>query len=68
MRKITIHYHESEISSMVAYFVKGFEPRDGGMVSSHEYFIDPAKGKVIIKLYIDEVDRGAVLAAHQERA
>jgi hypothetical protein len=50
-KKTVIQYDEVEISSLVSYFVSGYQ-KDKGEITSHEYFIDTAKGRAVIKLYV----------------
>ena len=49
--KTKIQYDIVDLDSLVGYFVKGYS-KDHGEIVSHDWFIDAAKGKAILKLYI----------------
>jgi len=49
--KLKIQYDVVAIDDVVNYFVRGYQ-KDKGEITSHEWFIDPAKGKLVIRLYV----------------
>lgn len=48
--RVNIHYQEASLDAVVRFYVKGFDPAT--IIEEHEYFIDAAKGKIILKLYV----------------
>lgn len=52
MSKLEIKYQEVELNTIIQYFVDGYDRYEGSKVSSADAFIDTAKGKVILKLYV----------------
>lgn len=53
MSKLNIHYEIADLDTVADYFVRGFS-KAGGAIEQHEYFVDPAKGKMIFKLYVTD--------------
>ncbi len=49
-----IEYKEYDISSVFAYFIKGFSPKEKEEIWKGESNYDPRTGKVIFRLYITE--------------
>ncbi len=49
-----IKYQEFEAATVVNYFAKDFEPKDGKTISDYDWFYDPKRGKFIFKLYLQE--------------
>lgn len=47
-----VDYCEHSLETIVDYFIKGYELKGNKKIHDSEYFIDPTKGKIIIKLYI----------------
>lgn len=48
-----IQYHEVSIKRVIDYYVEAFrEPN--GKIKKYESFIDTAKGKIILQLFIDK--------------
>ena len=45
-----ILFQEFDVAKVMEYFVKGFEKK----VSNWDWFYDPAKGKIVFKLYVIE--------------
>jgi hypothetical protein len=53
MSDVRIQYQEAELSDVVRYYVEGLKPVDGERITSHDYFVDPSRGKVILRLYVE---------------
>lgn len=51
MSKVKIHYEVVPLDDVMRYFVKGYGGGPG-TIENHEYFVDAAKGQVVIKLYV----------------
>lgn len=54
MSKIDIHYQEVSLSHVVDHFVKDFELREGTTLSSHDFFFDVLKNKLVLRLFVEK--------------
>jgi len=50
MSELEITYQEFSLEDVIRYFVKGFEIP----IKDWQFFIDPVKNKVILRLYIEK--------------
>lgn len=49
--KTEIQYREHPLQEVLRYFVNGYKLQEGE-IFSHEAFVDTAKGKVVLKLFV----------------
>lgn len=50
--KLRIEYVEVPIEQLIRYFVSGYNFPDRA-ITSHEYYLDTAKGKAVLKLFTE---------------
>jgi len=55
-RTMTIVWQDYPVEDVVQFFAKAFEPKPGQEIVRSEWFYDPAKGRMIFKLFVTEVD------------
>lgn len=56
MRKQTnVNYSEVPVADVAAFFVAGYQMKDGETLVGHSFFYDPTKGVFVFKL-ITEVE------------
>lgn len=53
---LEIQYVERNIKDVLNYYAEGFGD-DRGKVKNYEHFVDPVKGKVIFKLYVEKLSK-----------
>ena len=49
-----LEHQEIKIEDVISYFVKGFAFKEGETLHNHDFLYDPNKGKVMLKLYVNE--------------
>lgn len=54
---VAIQYVEHSIEDVLDYFTEEFKCQQGEKVTKYEHFIDPVKGKVIFKLYVERAPK-----------
>lgn len=47
-------YQEVDIQTVIAFWVKNYQPKESDEIKSFEWFFDPQKGAVIFKLFVDD--------------
>lgn len=59
-----LEYVEFDLSTIVAHFAKGLQPKNGGSLILQDYFID--KGKIILKLIVINDNQPDLQSSHGE--
>lgn len=52
-KTLEIQYHEVSIKTVIDYFIKGCR-ENGNRIQRYEPFVDTAKGKIILKLFVEK--------------
>lgn len=50
IRNWKLQWQTAKLDTVVEYYVKGFT----NPVHAHEYYVDPVKGEIVLKLYVDD--------------
>ena len=51
---LTVNFQEIPLQKVIESFAKGFVAPEGKNIVRHESFVDPVKGVVIYKLFVEE--------------
>lgn len=49
-----IEWQEADLKTVVQWYVDAFRFKRGESLFRHDWFVDPAKGKVIFRLFISD--------------
>lgn len=49
-----VEWADHDLDTVIDFWVKHYEIPQGQMIARHEYFVDPVKKRVVLRLIIDD--------------